>query len=189
MRVFQQQMQIRHSIRLEDHAINDYAEPRYPAMWREGGKRNNPNLGLGCVQCTADFRGGAQAELHPDCHRPAAGRRPDRLVRPTRQDRESQSGGCSRTDGEGVVHPVTTQSARGARIHFNRLVADGFLLVERGDDDRRTRLVRLSPRGEQLLRKACTALLQPLERGGLMNGSEMRSVTARRGSHRPSAEA
>jgi hypothetical protein len=80
-------------------------------------------------------------------------------------------------------------SARGARIHFNRLVADGFLLVERGDDDRRTRLVRLSPRGEQLLRKACTALLQSLERGGLMNGSEMRSVTVRRGSHRPSAEA
>jgi DNA-binding MarR family transcriptional regulator len=80
-------------------------------------------------------------------------------------------------------------SARGARIHFNRLVAEGFLLVERGDDDRRTRMVRLSPRGEQLLRKACTSLLQSLEHGGLMNGAEIRSVTVRRAGNRPAAGA
>jgi hypothetical protein len=80
-------------------------------------------------------------------------------------------------------------SVRGARIHFNRLVAEGFLLVERGDDDRRTRMVRLSPRGEQLLRKACNSLLQSLERGGLLNGAEISSVAIRRAGNRAATRA
>lgn len=71
-------------------------------------------------------------------------------------------------------------SSRGTRIHFNRLVADGLLIVEPGRDDRRTRLVRLSARGEQVLRKVAATLLQCLDRGGLLSVPELRSVSVRR---------
>ena len=55
-------------------------------------------------------------------------------------------------------------SDRAVRIHFNRLVADGMLIAETGPVDRRTKVVRLSPRGERLLQRAATALLQPADK-------------------------
>ncbi len=55
-------------------------------------------------------------------------------------------------------------SDRAVRMHFNRLVADGMLIVEAGADDRRTKIVRLSPRGEKLLLRAAATLLQVGER-------------------------
>jgi DNA-binding MarR family transcriptional regulator len=55
-------------------------------------------------------------------------------------------------------------SDRALRIHFNRLVADGFIAAEPGRDDRRTKLVRLTPRGEQLLKRVASGLFQTLSR-------------------------
>lgn len=55
-------------------------------------------------------------------------------------------------------------SDRAVRMHFNRLVADGMLIAEAGAGDRRTKIVRLSPRGEKLLMRAAAALLQAGER-------------------------
>jgi hypothetical protein len=78
-------------------------------------------------------------------------------------------------------------SNRGARIHFNRLVAEGFLIVEPGPHDRRTRLVRLTARGEQVLRKAAAALLQSLEEPPTQEIAPFRSLALRR-SARPSPE-
>jgi DNA-binding MarR family transcriptional regulator len=51
-------------------------------------------------------------------------------------------------------------SDRAVRIHFNRLVAEGMLIAEAGAGDRRTKLVRLSARGEKLLMRAASTLLQ-----------------------------
>lgn len=51
-------------------------------------------------------------------------------------------------------------SDRAVRMHFNRLVADGMLIAETGSGDRRTKTVRLSPRGERLLMRAAATLLQ-----------------------------
>ncbi len=55
-------------------------------------------------------------------------------------------------------------SDRAVRMHFNRLVAEGMLIAEPGAGDRRTKVVRLSPRGEKLLMRAAAALLQAGER-------------------------
>ena len=55
-------------------------------------------------------------------------------------------------------------SDRAVRMHFNRLVADGMLISEPGPADRRTKIVRLSPRGEQLLLRVASALAQAGER-------------------------
>jgi DNA-binding MarR family transcriptional regulator len=55
-------------------------------------------------------------------------------------------------------------SDRAVRMHFNRLVADGMIIAEPGAGDRRTKIVRLSPRGEKLLMRAAAALLQAGER-------------------------
>lgn len=55
-------------------------------------------------------------------------------------------------------------SDRAVRIHFNQLVASGFLILEPGHADRRTKIVRLSSRGEQLMRRATCAVTQALER-------------------------
>ena len=71
-------------------------------------------------------------------------------------------------------------SHRGARIHFNRLVTDGYLLVEPGDQDRRTRIVKLTPRGEQLLKRAAAALLQSLEPTRAPEYAPLRSLSLRR---------
>jgi hypothetical protein len=73
-----------------------------------------------------------------------------------------------------------THSNRGVRIHFNRLVEEGFLVVEPGREDRRTRIVRLTPRGEQVLRRTAAALVQSIDRPGAANGGEPRSATAGR---------
>ncbi len=54
-------------------------------------------------------------------------------------------------------------SDRAVRMHFNRLVADGMLIAEAGAGDRRTKVVRLSPRGEKLLMRAASTLLQASE--------------------------
>jgi len=51
-------------------------------------------------------------------------------------------------------------SDRAVRMHFNRLVADGMLIAEAGSGDRRTKVVRLSARGEKLLMRAASTLLQ-----------------------------
>jgi DNA-binding MarR family transcriptional regulator len=48
-------------------------------------------------------------------------------------------------------------------MHFNRLVADGMLITEAGTGDRRTKVVRLSSRGEKLLMRAASTLLQASE--------------------------
>lgn len=48
-------------------------------------------------------------------------------------------------------------------MHFNRLVADGMLITEPGAGDRRTKVVRLSSRGEKLLMRAASTLLQASE--------------------------
>ncbi|MBU6188197.1 MAG: hypothetical protein KGR68_02670 [Betaproteobacteria bacterium] len=48
-------------------------------------------------------------------------------------------------------------------MHFNRLVADGMLIAEAGASDRRTKVVRLSSRGEKLLMRAASTLLQAAE--------------------------
>jgi DNA-binding MarR family transcriptional regulator len=55
-------------------------------------------------------------------------------------------------------------SDRAVRMHFNRLVADGMLIAEPGPGDRRTKVVRLSPRGEKLLQRVATTLAQSSER-------------------------
>lgn len=49
-------------------------------------------------------------------------------------------------------------SDRAIRMHFNQLVADGMLIAEPGPGDRRTKLVRLSPRGEKLLQRVALTL-------------------------------
>ncbi len=54
-------------------------------------------------------------------------------------------------------------SDRAVRMHFNRLVADGMLIAEAGASDRRTKVVRLSPRGEKLMMRAASTLLQASE--------------------------
>ena len=54
-------------------------------------------------------------------------------------------------------------SDRAVRMHFNRLVADGMLIAEAGASDRRTKVVRLSSRGEKLLMRAASTLLQAAE--------------------------
>jgi DNA-binding MarR family transcriptional regulator len=54
-------------------------------------------------------------------------------------------------------------SDRAVRMHFNRLVADGMLITEAGAGDRRTKVVRLSSRGEKLLMRAASTLLQASE--------------------------
>ena len=51
-------------------------------------------------------------------------------------------------------------SDRAVRMHFNRLVADGMLIAEAGAGDRRTKIVRLTSRGEKLLMRAASTLLQ-----------------------------
>ena len=51
-------------------------------------------------------------------------------------------------------------SDRAVRMHFNRLVADGMLIAEAGAGDRRTKVVSLSSRGERLLMRAASTLLQ-----------------------------
>lgn len=71
-------------------------------------------------------------------------------------------------------------SNRGARIHFNRLVAEGFLIIEPGAHDRRTRLVRLSARGEQVLRKAAAALLQSIDQASAHDTTPFRVLALRR---------
>lgn len=53
-----------------------------------------------------------------------------------------------------------SHSDRAVRMHFNRLVADGMLITEAGAGDRRTKVVRLSARGEKLLMRAASTLLQ-----------------------------
>ena len=55
-------------------------------------------------------------------------------------------------------------SDRAVRIHFNRLVSQGLLATEPGRQDRRTKIVRLPARGESLLRRAASVLLQTLQR-------------------------
>lgn len=55
-------------------------------------------------------------------------------------------------------------SSRGIRVHFNRLVDAGVLVVEPGRADRRTKTVRLSSRGEQMFRRIAQILHHPSER-------------------------
>ncbi len=79
-------------------------------------------------------------------------------------------------------------SNRGARIHFNRLVAEGYLRVEPGDHDRRTRIVRLTPKGEQVLRRAAAALVQSLDSFRPQGEVPLRALALRR-TARPSGDA
>ena len=82
-----------------------------------------------------------------------------------------QPGG--RTANELTVKQLFAQlrhSDRAARIHFNRLVADGLLATEPGRGDRRTKLVRLTPAGESLLRRAASAFSQTLAREAKRSG-------------------
>ncbi len=76
-------------------------------------------------------------------------------------------------------------SNRGARIHFNRLVAEGYLRVEPGDHDRRTRIVKLTPKGEQVLRKASAALVQTLGSSRPHGEAPFRSLALRRAAQPP----
>jgi DNA-binding MarR family transcriptional regulator len=55
-------------------------------------------------------------------------------------------------------------SSRGIRMHFDRLLQAGLLVVEPGRADRRTKTVRLSARGEQLIKRIAHALQISLER-------------------------
>ena len=55
-------------------------------------------------------------------------------------------------------------SDRAVRMHFNQLVSNGFLVVEPGHADRRTKTVRLTARGEQLMRRATCAVTTALDR-------------------------
>ena len=84
-------------------------------------------------------------------------------------------------------------SDRAVRMHFNRLVADGMLIAEPGPGDRRTKIVRLSPRGEKLLQRVATALAQASERqapaavskpNGARRGSNKNSGSSRSSSAR-----
>lgn len=75
--------------------------------------------------------------------------------------------GAGRSTGLLTVKQLFAQlqhSDRAVRIHFNRLVSEGLLSTEPGADDRRTKLVRLTPRGEHLLRKVASTLIQTLQR-------------------------
>jgi DNA-binding MarR family transcriptional regulator len=49
-------------------------------------------------------------------------------------------------------------------MHFDRLLDAGLLVVEPGRSDRRTKTVRLSTRGEQLIKRIAYALQTSLER-------------------------
>jgi DNA-binding MarR family transcriptional regulator len=55
-------------------------------------------------------------------------------------------------------------SSRGIRMHFDRLLEAGLLVVEPGRADRRTKTVSLSTRGEQLIKRIAHALQTSLER-------------------------
>lgn len=55
-------------------------------------------------------------------------------------------------------------SSRGIRMHFDRLLEAGLLVVEPGRSDRRTKTVRLSARGEQLIKRIAHALQTSFER-------------------------
>lgn len=71
--------------------------------------------------------------------------------------------GAGRSVGALTVKQLFAQvphSDRAVRIHFNRLLSDGLLSTEPGTVDRRTKQVRLTARGEQLLRKVASALIQ-----------------------------
>ena len=70
-----------------------------------------------------------------------------------------------------------SHSSRGVRMHFNRLVQAGLLLLEPGRDDRRTKTVRLSARGEHLIRRVTNALHAGFEREP---GTEFHPVAIRR---------
>ena len=73
-------------------------------------------------------------------------------------------------------------SDRAVRMHFNRLVSEGMLITEPGTGDRRTKVVRLAPRGEKLLMRAAAMLLQAGERGAPSGASPKARVGAARSS-------
>lgn len=55
-------------------------------------------------------------------------------------------------------------SSRGIRMHFDRLLEAGLLVVEPGRADRRTKTVRLSTRGEQLIKRISNTLHTSFDR-------------------------
>lgn len=75
-------------------------------------------------------------------------------------------------------------SDRAVRIHFNRLVDEGLLITEPGLGDRRTKHVRLSPKGEQLLRRIAATLVQTVSRGMQRTGKPGRKSLEPRGNGR-----
>jgi DNA-binding MarR family transcriptional regulator len=68
-------------------------------------------------------------------------------------------------------------SSRGIRMHFDRLLEAGLLVVEPGRSDRRTKTVRLSARGEQLIKRIAHTLQTSFEREST---SEFKPVAVRR---------
>ena len=68
-------------------------------------------------------------------------------------------------------------SSRGIRMHFDRLLEAGLMVVEPGRFDRRTKTVRLSARGEQLIKRIAHALQTSVEREST---SEFKPVAVRR---------
>ena len=74
---------------------------------------------------------------------------------------------CAKPGREVTVKQLFAQvrhSDRAVRMHFNQLVTSGMLIAETGPADRRTKVVRVSPRGEKLLQRVALALQQAGDR-------------------------